>query len=164
MCELNALGGFKVYTEGGRIAPDYPIRVLWCNHSSHLVAFPGPRTHPTSSAALLNSTRARIFPRMCWSLLCQCKIAVVKTIHGAIPQLTRAQNIIFPRCAGPLKRGAPKARGPWHVPLLPYRLIRHWRRRKATSRTLISVVNLTPVMTVITSCRVTNAVPATLCS
>ena len=22
--------------------------------------------------------------------------------------------------------GAPKARGPWHVPLLPYRLIRHW--------------------------------------
>ena len=25
----------------------------------------------------------------------------------------------------PHVRGAPKARGPWHVPLLPYRLIRH---------------------------------------
>ena len=28
MCDLKALGGFNFYTEGGRIAPGYPIRVL----------------------------------------------------------------------------------------------------------------------------------------
>ena len=95
------------FTEGGRLGPGYPRRVIWCNRSSHLVAFPESRTHPTSSAALVNSTRARTFPG-CIEVYykCQCKIAVVKTIHDAIPQLTRAHNIIFPRCAGPLKRGA----------------------------------------------------------
>ena len=28
MCDLNALGGFNFYTEGGRLAPGYPMRVL----------------------------------------------------------------------------------------------------------------------------------------
>ena len=108
MCNLNALGGFNFNTE--RVPSwGYPIRVLWCNHSSHSVAFTeSARTHPTPSVALVNSKRARIFPRMCWSLLCQCRIAVVKTIHDAIPQLTRAQHtVLFSPCArGSKKHGA----------------------------------------------------------
>ena len=33
-------------------------------------------------------------------------------------------------------RGAPKARGPWHVPLLPYRLIRHCDRTVGSGKEL----------------------------
>ena len=67
MRDLNALGGFNFYTEGG-IVQGYPIRVLLCNHStesSHSVAFPVSSPSNLVSSIGVYSTGARIFPRMC---------------------------------------------------------------------------------------------------
>ena len=49
--------------------------------------------------------------------------------------------------------GAPKARGPWHVPLLPYRLIRHWwhRHDRRSAAVVPSLIAVAPPKTVKTA-------------
>ena len=48
MRDLNRLGGFNLYTEGGRLAPGYPIRVDAIIAVTRL-AFPEPPSNLVSS-------------------------------------------------------------------------------------------------------------------
>ena len=101
------------------------VRVIWCNHHSHSIAFLEPPARQASHRTDKFYKGSYISTDVLTSdIRLQCKTAVVKTAQDAVitllrPTMKTSATYYFPRCAGPLKRGA-------SVPLLPYRLIRHW--------------------------------------